>query len=46
MLKSKDSNKLVVNISSPGAKNYMFNVSYGTAKAALDKMSQYVKDDH
>jgi len=39
MLKSKDSPKLIVNISSPGAQNYLFNVSYGTGKAALDKMS-------
>jgi hypothetical protein len=31
---------LVVFISSPGAQNYMFNVAYGTAKAALDRLAK------
>jgi len=41
MLKSpKDFPKMILNISSIGASKYMFNVAYGTAKAAFDRMTK------
>mmetsp|Transcript_14218 Transcript_14218/g.21318 ORF Transcript_14218/g.21318 Transcript_14218/m.21318 type:complete len:351 (-) Transcript_14218:3-1055(-) len=30
---------IIVNISSPGAKHYLFNCAYGSAKAALDRLT-------
>jgi len=42
MLKNKDEKVkgIIVNISSAGGKYYIFNVSYGTCKSALERMSK------
>eukprot|EP01129_Flabellula_baltica_P010274 TRINITY_DN4326_c0_g1_i1.p1 TRINITY_DN4326_c0_g1~~TRINITY_DN4326_c0_g1_i1.p1 ORF type:complete len:328 (+),score=51.83 TRINITY_DN4326_c0_g1_i1:25-984(+) len=41
----KDGSGLIVNISSAGAKGYMYNPAYGAGKAAVDKMSRDMGQD-